>query len=49
MLRILSGSVFDDDLIKFLYILANQGRRVIISGLDLNYFSKTFDLFAYFN
>ena len=37
---------FDDGLIKCVNILANQGKRVVLSGLDMDYLGKPFDLVA---
>ncbi len=37
---------FDDGLIMGVNILANQGKRVVLSGLDMDYLGKPFDLVA---
>jgi thymidine kinase len=37
---------FDDRLINGVNILANPGKRVILSGLDMDYLGKPFDLVA---
>ena len=49
VLRIDQVQFFDDALIKFVYILADQIRGVILSVLDVDYLGKTFNLFAHLN
>jgi thymidine kinase len=34
---------FDDDIVKVVETLANQGRRVIVAGLDQDYLGRPFD------
>ena len=46
VLRIGQVQFFDDDLIKFVNILSNKGSRDFLSGIDVDYFGKVFDLFA---
>ena len=45
--RIDEAKFFDDELIKFVNILANLESRVILLSLDMDYFRKTFDLFVH--
>ena len=46
VLRIGQVQFFDDDLIKFVNILSNKRSRDSLSGIDVDYFGKIFDLFA---
>ena len=46
VLRIGQVQFFDDDLIKFVNILSNKGSRDFLSGIDVDYFGKVFDLYA---
>ena len=43
MVGIDEGQFFDQDLVRVANILADQGKRVIVAGLDMDYLGRPFE------